>query len=249
MTQALETQLQLLDRALARGAHHGDTPGPDASTRTSRSSLPTDDRETARDPEVEDLAALLAELASRDASPAPSALRERLLASVRETAGLSGFAARMAELLDWPQEQAESLLRTSSAALPALAGSESGSALESGEAAVPDRAPTATDPPGDWLPGPAPGICIRPVQPGPRHGVALAGLVWCAPGSVFPEHSHVGPEWALVLSGEAYDSTGAHWSVGDLVHQPAGSHHRFAIPAGGPPLLAAVVVREGFTLT
>lgn len=179
-----------------------------------------------RDREIEaladTLAAELAELASTPAVRPPIALRERVLAIARPESRLAGLAERFAELLDWPIERARGLL------------AESGSLVRD-------------EPRGEsWIDGPGAGIRIRPLAPGARHGVALAGLVWCAPGSVFPQHRHHGPEWALVLSGEATDSGGTHWSVGDLVAQSAGSHHCFEIPGEGIPLLAAVVVRRGF---
>lgn len=169
--------------------------------------------------EADALGEALARLAATDAPEPPPALRERMLAATRPDALLDGFAQRMARLLDWPLARAQDLLR---------AGCD----------------PRSTS----WIDGPASGIRIRPLEPGPQHGPAVAGLVWCEPGSRFPAHRHRGAEWALVLSGHAVNSGGEHWSVGDRVHQPAGSAHSFAVPEGGVPLLAAVVVRGGFDL-
>jgi putative transcriptional regulator len=148
----------------------------------------------------------------------PDALRARVLAATEPGRGPEGFAPRLAELLDWSVEDALELIR---------AGIE-----PSGPA---------------WRDGPSPEIRVRPLRAGPRHGVAIGGLVWCAPGVTFPEHLHHDEEWALILQGHARNSSGEHWSVGDLVHQPAGSAHSF-LALEGPPLLAAVVVRRGFEL-
>jgi quercetin dioxygenase-like cupin family protein len=169
--------------------------------------------------EADALAAELARLASRDAPPPPASLRERVLAAARPETALDGFAERLGQLLDWPGDRVRTLLREP---------------LE----------PAG----GAWIDGPATGIRLRPLEAGPRHGEAVAGLVWCEPASVFPAHRHRGPEWALVLAGHACNSGGEHWSVGDLVHQPAGSVHSFRVPGGDAPLLAAVVVRKGLEL-
>lgn len=165
--------------------------------------------------EADAVAAALAQLWSQPAFPPRAQLRERVLAATRRDGTLDGFSDRVALLLDWPRARIASLMRS-------------------------------VDPADvTWVDGPGAGIRIRPLEPGPRHGSAVAGLVWCAPGSVFPEHRHHGPEWALVLAGAARNSAGEHWSVGDLVYFPAGTIHSFAIPAGGVPLLAVVVIRRG----
>jgi quercetin dioxygenase-like cupin family protein len=203
MAVSVERDLELVERALGWGELDARPSPPDRAL----------EREAAA------LAALLGDLAAREAAEPPRSLRERVLAAVRSGSQLDGFAPRLAALLDWPPARAEALLR------------------EGAEPAGPR-----------WIDGPAPRIRIRPLKPGPRHGTAVAGLIWCEPGSVFPAHRHHGPELALVLSGRALNSGGERWSVGDPVLQPAGSTHSFAVPRGELPLLAAVVVRTGFEL-
>lgn len=52
-----------------------------------------------------------------------------------------------------------------------------------------------------WEQGPAPGVQIMPVNPGPRVPEALTALVKLAGGATFPLHPHFGPERVMVLEG------------------------------------------------
>jgi quercetin dioxygenase-like cupin family protein len=146
---------------------------------------------------------------------APSrALRDRVLAAVGAATRFAGLADRVRELVDLPDERVRELLAA---------------------AADPSAHP--------WEAGPAAGIRLLRFITGPRRGHARGALVHCRPGAVFPEHRHLGDERALILEGTVLDSSGAEWSVGDVVRLPGGTRHSFA--ARPDHVAVSVVVAEG----
>lgn len=92
-----------------------------------------------------------------------------------------------------------------------------------------------------WLPGPAPGVRVFPVSPGPALAGARTLFLEVEPGGKVPYHVHLGDEHVLVLQGGFRDSTGVEGHAGHAVLMPAGSAHAVdALP--GEPCLCGVAV-------
>ena len=62
--------------------------------------------------------------------------------------------------------------------------------------------------PGAWTAGPARGISLIHLTPGPQFAGTDSGLVRMAPGARFPRHRHVGQELGLILEGGFTDADG-----------------------------------------
>lgn len=78
-----------------------------------------------------------------------------------------------------------------------------------------------------WEEGPAPGVLVMTVNPGPKVPEALTALVKVSPGATFPLHPHFGPERVLVLEGGYRDSTGAEVWRGEVQDMAPGTEHDF----------------------
>ena len=78
-----------------------------------------------------------------------------------------------------------------------------------------------------WEEGPAPGVLVMPVNPGPKVPEALTALVKVSPGATFPLHPHFGPERVMVLEGGYRDSTGAEVWRGEVQDMAPGTEHDF----------------------
>jgi putative transcriptional regulator len=91
-----------------------------------------------------------------------------------------------------------------------------------------------------WMPGPAAGIEMRGVRPGPGCAGALATFLRLTPGVVFPRHAHVGEEVSVVLEGGLRDSTGRELSRGGELYKPAGSEHDLVALDGLPCITATI---------
>jgi quercetin dioxygenase-like cupin family protein len=144
---------------------------------------------------------------------APSGeLRESVLRSIADPAGLEGYVRRFAAMFDLDEPRARELLA---------------------------RAPQRD---AAWEATPLPGVALLHFTGGARVAAADCGFVWFAPGVHFPEHIHDGDEWVLVLAGAAEeDGSGAAWMPGDLVHRAAGSRHSFRVTSPGPLVFATIL--------
>lgn len=99
----------------------------------------------------------------------------------------------------------------------------------------------------EWRPGPAPGIRVWPVTPGPVLRGAVAVFVRGEAGARFPAHRHLGVEHAMVLEGGYRDSaTGREVWAGDHATGPAESVHHLEMI--GPGCTCAVLVAKGIEL-
>ncbi|WP_224368973.1 cupin domain-containing protein [Hyalangium versicolor] len=95
--------------------------------------------------------------------------------------------------------------------------------------------------PEQWLPGPADGIQLLPVETGPAKEGMLAAFVRLPPGVRFPRHTHHGHEWNLVLEGGFREGTGREVWPGELLEMDEGSAHDF-VALEGPACIAAAVI-------
>lgn len=96
--------------------------------------------------------------------------------------------------------------------------------------------------PSSWTPGPAEGISLIHVEPGPRVARADVGFVRMAPGVRFPRHRHIGDEFSLILEGGIIDEDGTVVRAGEFHRLPADTSHDFtALPDQGCTFAAAVV--------
>ncbi len=99
--------------------------------------------------------------------------------------------------------------------------------------------------PDAWLPGPAEGIQLLPVETGPAKQGMLAAFVRVPPGARFPRHTHHGHEWNLVLEGGLREGSGRETWPGEVLEMDEGSTHDFTA-LEGPACIAAAVI-DGFT--
>jgi anti-sigma factor ChrR (cupin superfamily) len=74
----------------------------------------------------------------------------------------------------------------------------------------------------DWRAGQVPGLEVLPLHQ--YHSEQVALVRW-APGTRFPEHSHVGGEEILVLEGTLQDELGT-YPAGTWIRSPAWSRHQ-----------------------
>jgi putative transcriptional regulator len=92
-----------------------------------------------------------------------------------------------------------------------------------------------------WTIGPATGVSLIHILPGPRFAGADAGFVRMAPGARFPRHRHLGHEFGLILEGGFTDESGVVVRAGERHELAAGTSHDFvALPEGC--LFAALVL-------
>lgn len=99
--------------------------------------------------------------------------------------------------------------------------------------------------PEEWLPGPAEGIQLLPVETGPAKQGMLAAFVRLPPGVRFPHHTHHGREWNLVLEGGIREGSGRETWPGETLEMDEGSAHDFSA-LEGPPCIAAALL-DGVT--
>lgn len=100
------------------------------------------------------------------------------------------------------------------------------------------------DDPASWVPGPAPGTALVHFEGGPRLEAALVGFVSVEPGTLFPEHTHLGEEIVMVLQGAFRDSDGTVVGPGDVRRMSDGTRHDF-VALEGPTLIYLVVLERG----
>lgn len=81
------------------------------------------------------------------------------------------------------------------------------------------------DDPSCWVPGPANGIVMFPVEAGARLEGARTLILRASPGSRVPLHEHPGDEHTLVLQGGYLESTGREVNCGEAASAPAGTSH------------------------
>lgn len=144
---------------------------------------------------------------------APAALRDRLLASVREPAHcFAPFLDRLASMVDVAVDQAQAML------------------LKLAD-------PTAWE----FAPRLGPGIALIHLAGGPRVAAADVGFVRVPAGQLFPEHKHLGVECVLILQGGLDDSSGETLTAGDEIILQPGSQHHFTACAGEPLIYAVTV--------
>lgn len=96
-----------------------------------------------------------------------------------------------------------------------------------------------------WLPGPAEGIQLLPVETGPAKQGMLAAFVRLPPGVRFPKHTHHGHEWNLVLEGGFREASGREVWPGEMLEMEEGSAHDF-VAIEGPDCIAAALI-DGVT--
>jgi putative transcriptional regulator len=95
--------------------------------------------------------------------------------------------------------------------------------------------------PGAWLPGPAEGIQVLPVEAGPAKAGMLAAFVRLPPGVRFPRHTHHGHEWNLVLEGGFREDSGHEVWPGEVLEKDESSTHDF-VALEGPACIAASLI-------
>ena len=186
------------------------------------------ERELASSPQTQaELRALENTLGSVALTPDPIAPSTRvkadLFASIEQSNPFSGFVDRLATFFDLSRERARELL---------------------------DTIPLA--PEGPWEGFPLPGTSLLHLEGGPLVASAEnCGLVRLEPGAVFPNHKHLGDEWALVLQGAAIDisgeQTGQVSRAGDVMHRAPGTQHSFQV-VGDEPLVFATILYGGFEI-
>lgn len=100
------------------------------------------------------------------------------------------------------------------------------------------------DDPEAWSPTALGALELFHIEGGPRVERAVIGFVRLAPGTGFPEHTHLGREQVFVIQGRLRDENGDVHGPGSLVEREEGlTHEIFAEP--GPPLVYLSIVQEG----
>lgn len=99
--------------------------------------------------------------------------------------------------------------------------------------------------PDAWMPGPAEGVQLMPVETGPAKFGMMAAFVRLAPGVRYPRHTHHGHEWNLVLEGGFREDSGNEVWPGELLEKEPGSVHDF-VAIEGPACIAAALI-DGVT--
>ena len=170
---------------------------------------------------MKDLLSALADYLPPSAEPAPSPLRERLLASVgRPELRFAPLYAALGELFDLDAQRLAALFTRAAA-------------------------------PAAWTRVPIPDTLLLHLDGGPRVAGADNGLVKLRAGARFPRHRHLGDERVLVLDGSYVDEpSGRIYRAGDLHEMREGTAHAYVASAERDLLLAVSVVRgvdvEGF---
>jgi quercetin dioxygenase-like cupin family protein len=103
-----------------------------------------------------------------------------------------------------------------------------------------------TDPTAEWE-DLIDGCRFRDFEGGPALGEAHAGLIRLQPGSVFPNHRHVGTERMLLLQGRVRDTAGNEYRAGDAIVSDDGSEHEMVAIGDEEVIYAAVVIALEFT--
>lgn len=102
-----------------------------------------------------------------------------------------------------------------------------------------------TDPDAEWEEL-VDGCKFRDFDGGPGLGEAHAGLIRLQPGSVFPNHRHVGEERILLLQGRVRDSAGNEFRAGDTLVSDDGTEHEMTAIGDEEVIYAAVVIALDF---
>jgi putative transcriptional regulator len=105
----------------------------------------------------------------------------------------------------------------------------------------------AIDARASWAPGPVPGVALYHLEDHIPLEEVIAGFVRITPGTTFPQHSHLGDEYSLILQGRATATDQRTWVPGDLVHMPADTEHAFTV-LPGEDLLFLVVIFKGIQI-
>lgn len=92
----------------------------------------------------------------------------------------------------------------------------------------------------DWSEGPAPGVKLLPVMPGPKASMKIAAIVYLDTDAEFPSHPHMGNEAVFVLEGAYRDSSGAEFWRGEMHQSGPGSEHSFRAIGGIPCICAGL---------
>ena len=82
---------------------------------------------------------------------------------------------------------------------------------------------------------------------GPRVAGLVTGFIRMKPGTVFPEHLHVGRERVFVVSGRLRDSDGSLVGPGEEKVMEPGTSHSFTV-LDGPDLVYLAVVETGIEI-
>jgi putative transcriptional regulator len=94
--------------------------------------------------------------------------------------------------------------------------------------------------PAAWQEGPAPGVSVILVEPGPKRRGAFSAFVRIPAGVTYPMHRHTGEELNLVLQGGFRERGHDVWR-GELVRETKGSSHaQLGLP--GVDCIAATVL-------
>ena len=98
-----------------------------------------------------------------------------------------------------------------------------------------------------WSPAIAPGVELLHFAAGPACAGADTGFVRVAAGTRFPQHTHLGNERALVLSGRGHNDDGGSFAVGDETVFAPGSTHSFVAGSDGELIYAVRAAGVSFT--
>jgi quercetin dioxygenase-like cupin family protein len=98
-----------------------------------------------------------------------------------------------------------------------------------------------------WMATQATGVFSYDLPVGPAVADAVVGFVRIKPGSVFPDHEHMGDESMFVVQGSAIDSNGLVMRRGDLIRLPPHTHHDFTAQPG-PDFIYLGIAKNGFML-
>lgn len=98
-----------------------------------------------------------------------------------------------------------------------------------------------------WNPIPFPGIELCHVDESPRGEDAIVGFVRIQPGMVFPEHDHVGIEYAFVIQGAMLDTAtpGVAHGPGTLRVMHPDTEHEISASPDHEPLIYLTVSERG----
>lgn len=103
------------------------------------------------------------------------------------------------------------------------------------------------DDPAVWSPTALGDLELFHIEGGPAVERAVVGFVKLAPGTSFPEHTHLGTERVFVLQGRLRDEHGDIHGPGSLVEGDEGHTHEISAEPG-PPLVYLSIVHEGIEI-
>ncbi len=155
-------------------------------------------------------------LALPDEAPPPDAIKQKLMSRIATECRFEAFVDAVADVIKSTAETARAFL-------------------------------FGIDDPSSWEEGPAPGVRLFHLEDGigPQLATAIVGFVEIEAGGEFPTHKHIGVEYVLPVQGSFIDEDGTVVRTGELATKPAGSEHRFDVPADGPNLIYLAVVFDG----